>query len=153
MLSARHLSTRSVNISEGQRLLIEGVLDSCVRFELRRAVWQQYVYLCGRPTMKLTPDEVRHVAALARLGLTDEEVIRMGDQLSSILEHIAVLDRVDTSSIHPTAQVTALSNVMREDIVAPSLSQEAVLANAPRRREGFFEVDAVLGATAEEISA
>jgi aspartyl-tRNA(Asn)/glutamyl-tRNA(Gln) amidotransferase subunit C len=100
--------------------------------------------------MKLSPQEVRHVAALARLGLTDEEVIRLGDQLSSILEHIAVLERVDTSAIHPTAQVTSLSNVMREDVAAPSLPREAVLANAPRQREGFFEVDAVLGASAEE---
>lgn len=100
--------------------------------------------------MKLTPEEVRHVAALARLGLTEQEVIRMGDQLSSILEHIAVLERVDTSTILPTAQVTTLANVMRDDVVAESLPREAVLANAPRQRDGFFEVDAILGSTADE---
>src|SRR5262249_35692739 len=100
--------------------------------------------------MKLSPEEVRHVAALARLGLSDEEVIRLGDQLSSILEHIAVLERVDTSAVHPTAQVTALSSVMRDDCVSASLPREAVLANAPRQRDGFFEVDAVLGSTADE---
>src|SRR3954470_8975486 len=100
--------------------------------------------------MKLTPEDVRHVAALARLGLSDDEVMRMGDQLSSILEHIAVLERVDTSTILPTAQVTTLSNVMRDDVVAPSLPREAVLANAPRKRDGFFEVDAILGSTADE---
>jgi aspartyl-tRNA(Asn)/glutamyl-tRNA(Gln) amidotransferase subunit C len=100
--------------------------------------------------MILTPEEVRHVAALARLGLSDQEVVRMGDQLSSILEHIAVLERVDTSTILPTAQVTTLSNVMRDDVVAASLPREAVLANAPRQRDGFFEVDAILGSTAVE---
>src|SRR4051812_3045525 len=100
--------------------------------------------------MKLTPEEVRHVAALARLGLSDEEVVRIGDQLSSILEHIAVLERVDTSSILPTAQVTTLSNVTRDDVVAPSLPRQAVLANAPRQRDGFFEVDAILGTIANE---
>src|SRR6476660_7898116 len=100
--------------------------------------------------MKLTPEEVRHVATLARLGLSDDEVTTMGDQLSSILEHIAVLERVDTSAILPTAQVTSLANVMRDDVVAASLPREAVLANAPRQRDGFFEVDAVLGSTADE---
>jgi len=74
----------------------------------------------------------------------------MGEQLSSILEHIAVLERVDTSTILPTAQVTSLSNVMRDDVTAPSLPREAVLANALRQRDGFFEVDAILGSTAGE---
>ena len=100
--------------------------------------------------MKLTPDEVRHVAALARLGLSEQEVIRMGDQLSSILEHIAVLERVDTSTILPTAQVTKLANVMRDDDVTESLPRAAILANAPRQRDGFFEVDAILGSTVDE---
>ena len=100
--------------------------------------------------MKLTPNEVRHVAALARLGLSEQEVIRMGDQLSSILEHIAVLERVDTSTILPTAQVTTLANVMRDDVVVESLPRAAILANAPRQRDGFFEVDAILGSTADE---
>jgi aspartyl-tRNA(Asn)/glutamyl-tRNA(Gln) amidotransferase subunit C len=98
----------------------------------------------------LTPNEVRHVAALARLGLSEQEVIRMGDQLSSILEHIAVLERVDTSTILPTAQVTTLANVMRDDVVAESLPRAAILANAPRQQDGFFEVDAILGSTADE---
>jgi aspartyl-tRNA(Asn)/glutamyl-tRNA(Gln) amidotransferase subunit C len=103
--------------------------------------------------MKLTPNEVRHVAALARLGLSEQEVIRMGDQLSSILEHIAVLERVDTSTVLPTAQVTTLANVMRDDVVAESLPRAAILANAPRQRDGFFEVDAILGSTADEVLA
>ncbi len=100
--------------------------------------------------MKLSPQEVKHVASLARLGLSDEEVVRIGDQLSSILEHIAVLERVDTSSVTPTAQVTSLSNVFRADEVTPSLSRDAILANAPRHRDGFFEVDAILTTSADQ---
>ena len=94
--------------------------------------------------MQLSLDEVDHVAALARLGLTDEERDRLRDQLSTILGHISALNRLDTEAIPPTAQVVALTNVMREDEVRPSLPREAVLANAPRQRDGFFEVHAIL---------
>ncbi len=99
--------------------------------------------------MRLTIAEVEHVAALGRLGLTTEEKERMRDQLSSILEHINALDELDVAAISPTAQVITLSNVMREDEVRPSLSREAVLQNAPRSSEGFFEVDSPLGGTDE----
>lgn len=97
--------------------------------------------------MQLTREEVRHVASLARLGLTEAEEERLQDQLSSILEHIAALDRLNTSAISPTAQVVAVTNVMRNDEVQPSLSQDEVLRNAPRQADGFFEVDAILGGT------
>jgi aspartyl-tRNA(Asn)/glutamyl-tRNA(Gln) amidotransferase subunit C len=100
--------------------------------------------------MLLSREEVRHVAALARLGLTDEEERRLQHQLSSILEHIAALDRVDTAAISPTAQVVALTNVMRDDEVRPSLPREAVLRNAPRQSNGFFEVHAILAGGATE---
>ncbi|MDP9367516.1 MAG: Asp-tRNA(Asn)/Glu-tRNA(Gln) amidotransferase subunit GatC [Chloroflexota bacterium] len=92
----------------------------------------------------LTVGDVEHVAALARLGLTETEKDRLRDQLSSILEHIAALNEVDTSSIPPTAQVIAQANVLRADQVRPSLPRERVLANAPRHTDGFFEVHAVL---------
>lgn len=95
--------------------------------------------------MSLTLADVEHVAALARLGLTGAEKESLRQQLSTILDHIAVLDRLDTSDIPPTAQVIALDNVMRDDLVWPSLSQEEVLANAPAERDGFIEVRAVLG--------
>jgi aspartyl-tRNA(Asn)/glutamyl-tRNA(Gln) amidotransferase subunit C len=94
--------------------------------------------------MGLTIDEVKAVAELARLHLSPEELERMRDQLSSILDHIASLDELDTAVISPTAQVIDLTNVMRYDEVRPSLSPEAVLANAPRKNDGFFEVHAVL---------
>ena len=100
--------------------------------------------------MALSREDVEHVAALARLGLTDDEITRMQDQLSSILGHIAALESLDTAVIPPTAQVISLSNVMRDDVVTPSLPRDAVLANAPRQSHGFFEVHAVLGGEAEE---
>jgi aspartyl-tRNA(Asn)/glutamyl-tRNA(Gln) amidotransferase subunit C len=98
----------------------------------------------GSP-MRLTIAEVEHVAALARLGLTDAEKERMCEQLSGILEQIARLEEIDTAAIPPTAQVIALTNVMRDDEVRPSLPVEQVLANAPRQSGGFFEVDTPLG--------
>jgi aspartyl-tRNA(Asn)/glutamyl-tRNA(Gln) amidotransferase subunit C len=95
--------------------------------------------------MRLTIEDVEHVAALARLGLTREEKERMRDQLSGILEHIAALEEIDTAAIPPTAQTIALTNVMREDEVRPSLPVAQVLANAPRRSGDFFEVHTPLG--------
>jgi aspartyl-tRNA(Asn)/glutamyl-tRNA(Gln) amidotransferase subunit C len=95
--------------------------------------------------MSLTDADVQHVATLARLGLSPDEIGNLRNELSSILEHIAVLQQIDTSSISPTAQANNLMNVMRDDVVGASLSQEQALANAPQRREGFFEVRAVLG--------
>lgn len=95
--------------------------------------------------MRLSEEDVKQVAALARLGLSDEEVERLRDQLSSILEHIGALDELDTAAIPPTAQVLSLTNVWREDEVRPSLPIEDVLRNAPRQTEQFFEVDTPLG--------
>ena len=103
--------------------------------------------------MPLTREEVEYVAALARLGLTDDEITRMQGQLSSILDHIAAIDRLDTEAIPPTAQVIAMTNVMRPDEVTDSLPREAVLENAPRQADGFFEVHAVLGATLGDASS
>lgn len=102
--------------------------------------------------MRLSREEVEYVASLARLGLGPDEVTTLQDQLSSILDHIAALDAIDTDAIPPTAQVVTLSNVMRDDVVAPSLPREAVLLNAPRSTDGFFEVHAVLGASDESAS-
>ncbi len=94
--------------------------------------------------MSLTIAEVEHVAKLARLGLSEEETERMRDELSSILEHIAVLQELDTDQIPPTAQVNALSNVLRDDEIRPSLPQAEALSNAPLSRNGFLEVKAVM---------
>lgn len=100
--------------------------------------------------MRLTIADVEHVAALARLGLTEPEKERMRDQLSSILESIEALSEIDTATIAPTAQVLPLTNVMRDDVVRPSLPREALLANAPRQSDGFFEVHTPLGGEGSE---
>lgn len=94
--------------------------------------------------MRLDLETVDHVAMLARLGLTTEEKERLRDQLSVVLEHISMLQEVDTNDIPPTAQVIELQNIMREDVVEPSLTVEDVLRNAPRTEDGFIKVNAVL---------
>jgi aspartyl-tRNA(Asn)/glutamyl-tRNA(Gln) amidotransferase subunit C len=88
--------------------------------------------------------DVEHVAALARLGLTDAELDRMQQQLNRILEAIGRLQSVDTSQIGPTAQVIALENVMRDDVARSGISREAGLANAPLREGAHLRVPVVL---------
>ncbi|MGH2455385.1 MAG: Asp-tRNA(Asn)/Glu-tRNA(Gln) amidotransferase subunit GatC [Candidatus Limnocylindria bacterium] len=92
----------------------------------------------------ISRSDVEHVAALARLGLSDEEVDRMQGQLNRILEAIGQLAAVDTSSVGPTAQVIALENVMREDVARPGIGREAALANAPLREGPLLRVPVVL---------
>jgi aspartyl-tRNA(Asn)/glutamyl-tRNA(Gln) amidotransferase subunit C len=94
--------------------------------------------------MKLSREEVLHIARLARLGLTEAEVDRLSEQLSNILENFEVLQQVDTTGVPPTAQPNTLQNVLKEDEVKPSLPQNKVLANAPRKEGDFFRVKAVL---------
>ena len=94
--------------------------------------------------MSLTIAEVEHIAELARLGLTEAEKALYRDQLSAILDYAAILQKVDTSAIPPTATVLPLRNVMRADAVEPSLPREDVLANAPNAVDGCFRVKAIL---------
>lgn len=94
--------------------------------------------------MKITMQEVEHVARLARLELTAEEKERMRAQLDSILSYIDKLNELDTSAVEPTSHVLPITNVFREDEVMPSLAQEEVLANAPDRHELFFRVPRIL---------
>ena len=90
--------------------------------------------------MKLTLEQVQNVAALARLGLSAAELERMREQLSSILSSIEKIEALDTDAIPPTAQTIDLTDVLRDDIAEPSLPLDLVLRNAPRHRDGFFEV-------------
>ena len=94
--------------------------------------------------MKLSREEVLHIALLARLGLTDAEVDKLREQLSNILENFEILQQVDTSGIPPTAQSIPLQNVVKDDEVTPSLPSNEILANAPRRDGEYFRVKAVL---------
>ena len=93
--------------------------------------------------MALTTKEVEHVARLARLRLSADELEKMRAQLSNILEHIDMLKEVDVSDVPPTAQVTDLLNILRADETRPSLPREDVLANAPDQQEGMFRVKAI----------
>lgn len=87
--------------------------------------------------------DVSHVAKLANLKLTPEEIKKFETQLSSILDYISQLNKVDTSNVEPTAQTTGLENVFKGDDPQPSLSQEEVLQNAKSKHNGLFKVKAI----------
>jgi aspartyl-tRNA(Asn)/glutamyl-tRNA(Gln) amidotransferase subunit C len=92
---------------------------------------------------KISREEVQHVAYLARLGLTEEELERLGEQISAILDNMEILNELDTTAIPPTAQVIPVDNVMRRDEAGPSLTREKVLSNAPQKEEVYFRVPPV----------
>jgi len=94
--------------------------------------------------MKLSRDEVQHIAELARLALSDEEQALYQEQLSAILEYFERLQELDTEAIPPTATVLPLRSVMRSDEARVSLAREDILANAPDAERGCFKVPAVL---------
>jgi len=94
--------------------------------------------------MPITRADVEKTSQLARIELREDEKDRLVEQLSSILDTIAAISRVDTSAVAPTAQILPLRNVMRADEARPSLPPDAVLANAPQREGDFFRVRAVL---------
>lgn len=93
---------------------------------------------------EFSEDQVRRLAALARIGIGDDEVAALRDELGQILEHIGALQSVDTDGVPPTANGADLVNVDAEDVARPPLPVEAVLANAPQRENDYFRVHAVL---------
>jgi aspartyl-tRNA(Asn)/glutamyl-tRNA(Gln) amidotransferase subunit C len=88
----------------------------------------------------ISRDEVLHVARLARLALTDEEVERLGAQLSAILEAVGKVSELDLADVEPTSHPLELVNVWAEDEARPSLPVDEALANAPVREGGYFRV-------------
>ncbi len=94
--------------------------------------------------MSLTREEVLHIARLARVGVSDEDVVKFQEQLSEILDHFETLRQLDTEGVPPTSHPLPLESVMRPDEVQPSLPREEVLANAPLADEAAFRVRAVL---------
>jgi aspartyl-tRNA(Asn)/glutamyl-tRNA(Gln) amidotransferase subunit C len=92
----------------------------------------------------ISREDVEHVAALARLGLTEAEIDLMQGQLNRILEAVNQLQSVDTSRVGPTATVIQLENVMRDDVARPAMDREATLANAPLREGPMLRVPVVL---------
>lgn len=90
-----------------------------------------------------TKIDVSHIAKLANLPLTKAEGELFSKQLSSTLSYVQQFDEVETKDIEPTAQVTGLMNVFREDVITPGLSQEEALKNAPEKYKGFFKVKSI----------
>jgi aspartyl-tRNA(Asn)/glutamyl-tRNA(Gln) amidotransferase subunit C len=104
------------------------------------------------PDPRITPDQVRHVAKLARLALDDErELARLAGQLEAILEYVAKIGEVDVSGVEPMAHAADVKNVLRDDVTEPALPLEKVLQNAPDTDGHFFKVPKVIGG--EEDSA
>jgi aspartyl-tRNA(Asn)/glutamyl-tRNA(Gln) amidotransferase subunit C len=96
-------------------------------------------------------DQVSHVAKLARLGLTQSQLEKLAGQLGNILSYVEKLSGMDTTGVEPMSHALPLKNVLRDDIVQPSLSIEQVLQNAPEAEGRFFKVPKVIGG--EENSA
>jgi aspartyl-tRNA(Asn)/glutamyl-tRNA(Gln) amidotransferase subunit C len=94
---------------------------------------------------RITREDVAHVADLARLTLSDEELDRFTDQLAAVLDHARDVEALDTAGVPPTAHPLPLRNVLRDDEVRPSLDRDEVLASAPAAEDGRFAVPPVLG--------
>ena len=88
--------------------------------------------------------DVLHIAKLANLPLRKEEIEKYEKQLSSILEYIEKLQKVNTDNIPETSQVTSLENITRNDVTSPSLSQDEAISNTSNQQNGFFKVKAIL---------
>ena len=93
----------------------------------------------------ITPEEVAHVALLARLQLTEEEIAHFTPQLDQILGHFRQLQQLDTSDVPPTSHAIQMANVWREDRPRPSLPVEEVVAGAPESHDGLFVVPRIVG--------
>ena len=94
---------------------------------------------------QISPDVVRKVARLARLALADEEVARMTSQLGGMLEHFRDVDALKLDDVAPMSQPLPLSNVLRDDVVAPGLDRAEVLSNAPAAQDDRFRVPPIIG--------
>jgi aspartyl-tRNA(Asn)/glutamyl-tRNA(Gln) amidotransferase subunit C len=94
--------------------------------------------------MKISQNEVRRGAALARLGFTPDEEQVLTEQLNQILEYMDKLGRLDTSQVEPLAHVVDVVNAFREDKVVNRSATEALLANAPAREKNFFKVPKII---------
>ena len=94
--------------------------------------------------MKITREQVQHVAKLARLSLSDDEVATFTGQMADILAYVEKLNELDTDGIVPTSHAVPMENAFRDDVVQPSIGADAALANAPDRVGDFFRVPKVI---------
>ncbi len=93
---------------------------------------------------RISEEEVRHVAHLARLAVTEEEVHQFKKSLDEIITYAELLNEVDTENVEPTSHVLDMKNVMREDIPSKGLPQEEVLKNAPEHEKGQIKVPSII---------
>jgi aspartyl-tRNA(Asn)/glutamyl-tRNA(Gln) amidotransferase subunit C len=103
------------------------------------------------PPMKtsITPEQIKHIARLARLRFSPEELDGFTEQFNQILDHVEMLNEVDTSGVEPMTSPGGRSNVMRDDQPGPMLAAADALRNAPKKTEGFFSVPKVIGDVSE----
>ena len=94
--------------------------------------------------MKMTKDEVMHVANLARLDMDEASIDKFADQIGTILEYVDLLNRVDTQGVTPTSHAISLTNVFREDREKKALERDKALANAPQKEDGNFVVPKII---------
>jgi aspartyl-tRNA(Asn)/glutamyl-tRNA(Gln) amidotransferase subunit C len=99
---------------------------------------------------RISRHEVAHVARLARLSLTDDELARFTEQLGAILDHAADVAALDTTDVVPTAHPLPLRNVLRDDVVVPSLDRDEVLAQAPAVEDGRIRVPRIITPSADD---
>ena len=95
--------------------------------------------------MKITKEEINHVADLARLDLDEEAINKFVGQIGVILEYVETLNKVDTEGVPPTSHAISLSNAFREDTATVHLSRDAALINAPEKEDGAFVVPKIIG--------
>lgn len=93
---------------------------------------------------RIDPQQVRHIAHLSRLKLSDDEIARFGGQLSDVLDYMQTLNELDTTNVEPTAHPLPIRNVLRDDVQGEPIGAEKALANAPARAEDYFKVPKVL---------
>ena len=96
-------------------------------------------------TNKIDTDMVKHVAHLVRLGISEGEAQKFSGQFSSIIDYFNMLNEVDTDNIPPASDIANAENVLREDVVQPSMSRQEFLKNAPQSERGYVKVPTVLG--------
>lgn len=94
--------------------------------------------------MKITPEQVRHVAGLARLQIDPTGIEKLAGELAGILAYVEKLNEVETRGVEPTAHAIALTNALRDDVVKAHLPREQALQNAPSQEEGSFVVPKVI---------
>ena len=100
--------------------------------------------------MAISKEQVRHVALLARLELSDEQVEQIGGDLNSILEHIDQIRQLDLEGVEPTAHPLDVVNTTRPDVIKPGLSQDDALKNAPQAENGSFVIPQIVGPGGDE---